>query len=254
MKKTPFLLIFFISINLIMFAQEDKNIRFFNDGNKYYASGKYDDAIENYEKIINSGFESPELYFNIANSYYRSNKFTYSIYYYEKAKILLPGDNEIEHNLEKAELKIQDKIQKIPEFVLIRVIKNIINSESVSFWAYTSLTAFILSLLAIILFLFSKIRKVKKISFLLGILIFMFSLTTFVFARVQYSNLMANNTAIIFTHSVWVKSSPVEDASDLFNIHEGLKVRIEEESNDWYEIKLSDGKDGWVKKEVLKII
>lgn len=255
MKKTIFLLTFLILIfsNFFGFA-EGENIELFKKGNKFYASGKYEEAIINYEKILNSGYKSSDLYFNLGNAYYRSNKFTYSIYFYEKAKILSPDDNEIKDNLEMANRQIKDKITEIPDFFLVEFIENTINSKSEIFWAYMSLSIFALSLSAILLFLFSKIKIIKIISFFVGILFFLLSISTFIFAKKQYYNLNANNTAIIFTSSVWVKSSPGEGASELFNIHEGLKVNIKDKSNDWYEIELADGRDGWIKKNDLKII
>ena len=42
--------------------------------------------------------------------------------------------------------------------------------------------------------------------------------------------------------------------NDFFVIHEGLKVSVEEDFGDWYKIKLSDGKVGWLPKETLEVI
>jgi hypothetical protein len=47
--------------------------------------------------------------------------------------------------------------------------------------------------------------------------------------------------AVIFSPSVNGKSSPDDSGTDLFVLHEGSKVSIEDEVGEWYEIKLSDG-------------
>jgi SH3-like domain-containing protein len=53
---------------------------------------------------------------------------------------------------------------------------------------------------------------------------------------------------------VTVLSAPNEDSADVFVLHEGVKVRIEEVRDEWAEISLPDGKVGWVKQQVLGII
>ena len=55
-----------------------------------------------------------------------------------------------------------------------------------------------------------------------------------------------NNGAIIITPTVTVKSSPSISGKNLFVVHEGLKVTITDSINNWKEIKLSDGKQGWI--------
>ena len=45
--------------------------------------------------------------------------------------------------------------------------------------------------------------------------------------------------------AISVKSSPDRSATDLFVLHEGTKVRIVTEIDDWYEIVIADGKKGW---------
>ena len=54
--------------------------------------------------------------------------------------------------------------------------------------------------------------------------------------------------------SVTIKSSPDVSGTDIFVIHEGTKVRIEDKISDWNEIKLSDGSKGWLKVEDIETI
>jgi uncharacterized protein YgiM (DUF1202 family) len=47
--------------------------------------------------------------------------------------------------------------------------------------------------------------------------------------------------------SVNVKSTPSENGTDLFVIHEGTKVTIIDPTmKGWKEIRLDDGKKGWI--------
>ena len=63
-----------------------------------------------------------------------------------------------------------------------------------------------------------------------------------------------SHEAVIFAPSVNGKSSPDNSGTDLFVLHEGSKVTIEDNLGEWYEIKLSDGNKGWVPSICLEII
>jgi len=53
---------------------------------------------------------------------------------------------------------------------------------------------------------------------------------------------------------ITAKSSPSDSSTDLFIIHEGTKVTINEKLDDWNKIKLSDGNVGWVKSKDIEEI
>ena len=66
--------------------------------------------------------------------------------------------------------------------------------------------------------------------------------------------MLSDRQAIIFSPTVTVVSEPTESANQLFVIHEGTKVKIIEESEQWYRISLPDGNDGWMYASALVII
>ena len=54
--------------------------------------------------------------------------------------------------------------------------------------------------------------------------------------------------------TVTVKSSPDEKGSDKFVIHEGTKVILLDELNNWVKISIANGSNGWVEKQCFEII
>ena len=54
--------------------------------------------------------------------------------------------------------------------------------------------------------------------------------------------------------SVTVNSTPDEQGTKLFVLHEGVKVKIISTLGLWVEIKLSDGSIGWLKSSDIEII
>lgn len=61
--------------------------------------------------------------------------------------------------------------------------------------------------------------------------------------------------AVVISESVSVQSAPSDDVGlQLFTIHEGTKVRLEQSGDGWIEVVLEDGRVGWVRGEVLEQI
>lgn len=217
------------------------------EGNNYYISGEYELAIAEYQAVIDSGYESAELYFNLGNACYKSNKITLALVNYEKANILDPGDEEILHNLEMARQLVVDKIEVLPEFLPKVWYQRFICLLKTDQWALVSMIAFPLSLLLFLLYLFMRGVRIRKISFWLAVMIMLISLSSFLFSY-QAKKLVYNHSfAIIVSPSVTIKSSPDESGTELFQLHEGTKVEIVDQLGDWKEIKLSDGNVGWLK-------
>ena len=57
------------------------------------------------------------------------------------------------------------------------------------------------------------------------------------------------------TSSAVVKSTPSSSGTDLFILHEGTRVEIEDDTmSEWVEIRMSDGKEGWLQRAEIEII
>ena len=55
--------------------------------------------------------------------------------------------------------------------------------------------------------------------------------------------------------AVSVKSTPAANGTDLFILHEGTKVTIVDDSmREWKEVRVSDGKQGWIKTQQIEMI
>jgi hypothetical protein len=60
--------------------------------------------------------------------------------------------------------------------------------------------------------------------------------------------------AIVLAPRVVARSSPAGGATEMFILHEGVKVRLQVSSGDWRRIKLADGKVGWLEASTLEKI
>ena len=222
--------------------------------NKAYNKEKYNDAITLYNKVLEKGGIAPDLYYNIGNCYFRLANYPMAILNYERAKKLNPADADIDFNLKIANTKIVDKIENVPQLFFVKWWIELSNILSYDYWAIVSLISISLFFIFLFIYLASNAYQIKKISFWVGISMIFVTVFSINFALSQYNNITAQNQAIIFTPTVTVKSSPDEKGSDKFVIHEGTKVILLDELNNWIKIKIANGSNGWVDKQCIEII
>lgn len=228
---------------------------FFEDGNRLYQQGDYQAALENYSRIVSAGFESGELYYNIGNTYFKLGQLAEAILYYERAQRLLPGGEDVRANLELARSLTADEITPLPRFWLFR---------AVGWWVFLLpastlvllVGAFYLVAIAGMVVLVFK-RGTVLASWARGVVIAAAALTLIfgINLAVAEFGIGQPEEAIVMAEEVPVQSAPTDDrALQVFTIHEGTKVRIDQRSDEWVEIVLEDGKVGWVRAGVLEAI
>lgn len=223
-------------------------------GNEAYAKNQYSKAASAYQQVLEAGYESAAVYFNLGNAHYKLAELPEAILNYEKALKLNPGDADIQLNLQLANLKITDRIEAVPEFFLTRWWK-----EFVLFIPLGTLSVFILicaiaGFISLIAYLYLSTIWPKKMAFYGGVTLLSFALLFLIMAGVQSHYLNADQEGIVFSGAADVKSGPNGKQKTLFVVHEGTKVNIREQDNDWVRIVLANGNGGWIKlAEIRKI-
>lgn len=224
------------------------------EGDSAYIKNDYAAAIQIYEALLKQG-ESAEVYYNLGNSYYKAGDIAKAILNYERASLLEPGNADVRANLDIARSKTIDKAIPVPEIFFVTWIKALINCLSINSWARIGIASFFLFLASIYLYFFSKQIRWRKVGFIAGLVFLLFVVLTNIFAYHQRDVLIHRNSAIVISASVTVRSTPSDDGTSLFILHEGRKVDIKDNSmREWKEIRLEDGKVGWVPVSAIEVI
>ncbi|WP_298531778.1 tetratricopeptide repeat protein [uncultured Algibacter sp.] len=226
----------------------------FEKANAFYNDGKYAEAIDNYQAILESGQHSAEVYFNLGNANYKLNNIAPSIYFYEKALILEPNDADIKHNLAFARNMTIDVIDVIPEAGLAKVLKTVANELSFDSWAIVSVVLVFCFVILFLIYYFSYTTLRKRLTFIGSLATLLLVCVTLAFAFHKYNLDNKNNPAIIFIQESKVRNTPNPNGEEAFRLHEGTKVQVLETYNNWQKIKLADGKIGWVASEDIKLL
>ena len=223
-------------------------------GNRAYIEGNYDKAIEEYTAILNGGEYSMKLYYNLANAYFKAGAMGKAILYYNKALRIAPSQEDIRHNLALAEAQTKDRIAVIPEFFLNRWMRTMRNSMSCTAWSVLSLVWLGVMLAFGLLFLLASRIRWRKMGFYGALCAFLLFVATTSFAISSRNDMLSHDEAIVMGTAISVKSSPDRSATDLFVLHEGTKVKVLTEVDEWVEVVIADGKKGWTLKSNIETI
>jgi tetratricopeptide (TPR) repeat protein len=253
LKSTLLLLSIVLMLPMLSFGADEAQALFLK-GNGYYAKSQYKEALAAYKQLLDEGYESAPLYFNLGNASFKTDDVPSALLYYEKARKLAPGDEDINANIRFANLKTTDKIDEVPEFFLSKWWKAVILSFSANFLSVLSIVFVLLGSVILILYFFAGSVSVKKSFFYVAVAFFIAGTLTIFTAGMQVSYFNSHRQAIIFSNSVTVKSGPVEKSGSLFVLHEGTKVNILDNTNDWIKIRLGNGNEGWIKGAEVKEI
>lgn len=226
----------------------------FSRGVEYYKAANFREALDTWMDIYNTGYRSAALNYNIGNACFKLNNVPGAILFYERARLLKPGDDNIEYNLQIARSMVIDKFEAIPGLFFVRWFDFVSLLLATNKWAILSLSAFIAALIFSSVYLYSSSYRLKVTSFWVALGLFALSACSLSFSIRNRTLVYDNRSAIVFSPSVNGKSSPDASGTDLFILHEGSKVTIEDEVGQWYEIRLSDGNKGWVPSDCLSKI
>ncbi len=245
MKKYLFQIIVLTIFIFVSSMRADVN-SVMQKGNELYKNNQYQLAIDEYNKLINQGYEGVSIYYNLGNAHYRLGKIGFAILYYEKALKLSPTDEDIKHNLALAKLGMKDKVDTLPPFFIFNIWEGLLAAFSVSSWTIIAYIVFILLLISVIAYFFSRSVNQQRISFFTEAGIFVVLILIIILLMVKMNKEFYIKNGIIVESSVTVKSSPDKSSKDEFILHEGLKVRLEDKVDNWVKIRLDDGKIGWI--------
>jgi tetratricopeptide (TPR) repeat protein len=226
----------------------------FQQGNSAYQQGNYTAAISAYEAILKTGVSGGELCFNLGNAYYKQGDMGRAILNYERALRLMPGDDDLRHNLQLANLLIVDKIEVTPRLFIWDWWDGLKAWFSLSGITWLVYALLVLTAGAVVAIILARSYAVRKIGVLATLVIGLVLVVAVVALVDKARDAGRSDEAIIIATITTIKNSPDEKSSDAFVLHAGVKVRITDIVNHWVQIRLADGKVGWMEQSAAEKI
>ncbi len=230
-------------------------VEFYQEGNRLYQEGDFEGALASYLRLVEAGFESGEVYYNIGNTYFKLGDVAPSILYYERARRLLPGDEDVQANLDLARSLTVDEIEPLPRFWFFSAVQWWVGLLPRTLLIAVAAASYLVGTGVVLLLILKRGAQVavwgRRIALASGVVFFLFGLNL----AVREFELGRAEEAVVFQPQVDVLSAPLDDETlTIFTVHEGTKVRIDRFSEEWAEVVLEDGRVGWVPVGVLETI
>lgn len=222
----------------------------FQSANTYYQNKQYDEAALLYHQVLKKDRNNVNAHFNLGNTYFHLKRYPEAVLHYEKARKLEPDNKYVLHNIQLTNNKLFSEIELGKEFFVTKSVKNFVQSKSSSSWSIALLLMLWTGVLALCIHFFfgnSTLFKVGASACLLSLLLAVFTWQAY---RAEHKN----QFAIILGEQAFLKKTPVKNEKSKDSIQAGSKVELLDNDKNWYKIKLSNGKTGWLENHLLEKI
>lgn len=215
---------------------------------------QYDRAILRFERVIQEGeIENPKLYYNLANACLLNDQIGKAILNYRRALRLDESDTNIQKNLAFARTRRVDKVTVLTEKKVL---------QTLFFWHY-DVPLSVRSFLACLAFgatcltgSFMVLRGFRANRAVLCGLTAVF-MTCFVGSVLfELAQLERTPEGVILSEQVMARQGDGDNYLPSFkdSLHAGTEFVLLEARASWFQIRLSDGSEGWIPDRSAEII
>lgn len=214
-----------------------------------YKAGDYRAAAAQFEAIARSGVRNGRLFYDLGNACLKDHRLGPAILWYERALKLMPDDPDLHFNLNYARSLTKDAPGEVAS-PLARIF---------FFWEYyLSADAVIWSAIGFNLLFWVLLgawrlrrrRVLIRCAMAAAAAALIFVLT----AGYNYYEAGHPSTAIVLPDQAAIRSGLEDSSTQLFVLHAGAKVRVLKQRRNYYQIRFSADKIGWVGKDKIGII
>lgn len=225
----------------------------FERGNTAYKQKNYTTAVAEYSKIVEAGLHSPELFHNLGTAYFKTGKLGDAILYLEKAHRLDPSDKNIRKNLTQARDEVDTPVVEIPDFILLRIWKTFSGLFSPLVWLIIQLLSGLLMVFGIYRWRMGQESSIKVRGFAMMLSGLALMIVSLIAGKSSHTQLTDNNTGIIMTATTLYESAD-NRSNEIEPLSEGVKVRVIDIVDNWYQVTLMNKAKGWILDEHVERI
>jgi hypothetical protein len=233
-------------------ASRESHEALFAQAGALYQKGDYQSAERDYRLLVDKGLRSGALYYNLGNTCFKQKKLGEAIYYWEMAKRLLPGDPDVQENLDLANLMVIDRVEIPPNPLPVRWLDTAVHKFTIQQEGRFLLGAFILANAVFAVYLLSTNPRLAyhaltiSLALMVGVVAVGLS---FGWKIYEGSN---RTEGVVIEQKADARSGPGAENITVFTVHEGILLRIRGESGGWYQISLPNGWSGWLPRSAVR--
>jgi tetratricopeptide (TPR) repeat protein len=225
----------------------------FERGSKAYEAGRYDEAAEAYRTVLRYGIRDPRVEYNLGNAAFKLHRLGEAILHYERAYRLDPSDRDIRGNLELARSRRFDRVEEAEAPALVAWIRSAQNSLGPDRQAIAAV-ALVWILVAIAVRGLARPGGFTPAAGWAAATVAALLVVVALSWRATNERLEGGNRAVVLASAVEVLSGPSANNPVLFTIHEGSTLDVRAEREEWIQVSLPNGLNGWVPRDAVGIV
>ncbi len=221
-------------------------------GNDCYKRKAFDSAVFYFEQIAAQKPHNADVFFNLGNAYYRLNKIAPAVLNYERALKIKPDFADAKENLQLTQNRIRNHIQDVNDIFFIKWWDSLTHPVKAGTWAVTALVVFILIIATMAIRRFGLaggIHIPAQVAWVLGF----FWICFIVLAVVSAARTSTNNTGVVMQNDTPLLNANLQ-GKPITQIPEGTTIAIVDEKDTWLEVRIPDGRIGWIQQSLVEKI
>ena len=235
--------IFFLFVTLATIALSGATTRAeqnpaFAKANEAYSAGHFQEAVEGYQSLVNSGQLSANLFYDLGNAWFRLGNFGEAILNYERALALDPHHPESDANLRIARDEaraLELRTQGFARYIEDGTSTQYSIAASVAFW---------IALFAAARLFFLRRRSAGLVALIIFSTL-IFSGSIYALYALETGN-KGKDLAIVTGKNIEARLATADNASSILALPPGSEIKVLSERGDWIYAALPNDLRGWI--------
>ncbi len=261
MKRHYFLwlliLLCVLTWGIVAHAENDADSRaLFAKANELSMKGENENALPLYEQLLQRVPNDPDLLYNAGTTNLKAGQLGRAILYMERALSLRPDFDDCLHNLQEARELQKDRVigQASDQRDTSISLDSVMNGMQTDTLAIVFLVFFLPLLFLLALRRWIRSERGRFGLMLANLILLVAVLVSGSLLTLKVQGYEAHRYAVVLSEETVVHEGPNLNYPDAFTVHEGLKLRLGEQVEDWRQVWLENGLNGYLPEKDLGAI
>jgi hypothetical protein len=222
---------------------------------KDYYAGRYEQAVDELERILSVAVNDPDVHYNLGCAYYRLGRLGPAIYHFEKTLAHSPSAEDARFNLETARAQaatlVKDELRGATGEVWWM---RLVGSLGPGTWAVMLLVLWWLTFGLLLLLRYVRPGPARAGLMVANAFVALLTLVCVVLALGRGYMDRGVSQGIVLPARVEVREGPGDGTKASFRLHAGFKVRLQARSDGWVRVRLPNGLEGWLPERQVGVL
>ena len=212
--------------------------------NRDFDAGKFQQAVDGYLAVIDTGHINGHVFYNLGVAYYQLQRLGESMAAFLAARQYIPRDADVAFNINYLQEQLPDKVvtkAKESFLTLVQSFSSYLNPKETSIF---TLIFMAIGLILITIFMF---RRQLVFLFKLGLLLVILAIIIAILNHTKTR--FARQWGAIKNAATTIHSGANPNSIVLFNLNAGAPLVIVKRTDAYLKIELADGRQGWVQED-----